>query len=215
MASRRRIVSAKIAEDAADLTFDIFGPAGEDGKQPVADTMTYNRTSIPDSLGPYLQMYGLAQIVSNRYNRLDEDATPADVRAAVSEVLDAVTAGTWTPGRVMGEREPTDLELAIAEATGTPISDLLDRIENEVQLDANGQPKLDGRGRKMRVFTQRVLDGLKDDPAVRPIYARLVAERAKRLQAAAKNKGGVSSLGKLFAAPSGEVSPEPEAVAAQ
>ena len=200
-AQRKRIVFNTIADDGADITFDILGPPNADGKQEVVDTVTYAFASVPANRAQWFALHGIAAVVSNRYRALDDDATPADVRASIEGTLSTITAGTWEPGRTFAERAPTDLELAIAEATNTPIADLLNRIENEVQLNADGTPKLDARGRKMRVFTQRVLDGLKDDPAVRPIYARLLAERAKRESAAAKAGGGTSKLSGLFASP--------------
>lgn len=205
MATRRKIVTARIAEDNSAVEFDIHGPADADGKFPVVDTLTFNATSLPEGREVWFALYGLSQVVSTRYNRLDDDATPADVRAAVAEILDAVRDNTWTPGRSFAERDPTDLELAIAEATGQPVADVMTQIADKVQVNEDGTPKLDARGRKMRVFTQRQLDLIAQDAQIKPILARLVAERAKRLQADARKGGGTNLLGSMFSA--GAVAP--------
>lgn len=90
----------------------------------------------------------------------------------------------------------------------------MEHVADDIQREPDGSPKLDKRGRTMRVFTQRVLASIAEDPAVKPVYARLVAERAKRLGAEAKStKGGESKLAGLFGQPT--PAPEPEAAAAQ
>lgn len=212
MATRRKIVTARIAEDNSAIEFDIHGPLdAATGKFPVVDGLTFNAASLPASREVWFALYGLSQIVANRYNRLDDDATPADVRAAVAEILDAVRADTWQPGRSFTERDPTDLELAIAEALGRDIREVMDDIENKVQTNEDGTPKLDKRGRQMRVFTQRMLDAIAADAKVKPILARLTAERAKRLQAEAKAGGGTDMLSSMF----GTSEAEPEQAAAQ
>lgn len=198
MATRRKIVTAKIAEDNSTVSFDIHGPADDAGKFPVVDTLDFAATSLPEGREVWFALYGLSQIVSNRYNRMDDDATPGDVRLAVLEVLDAVRDGSWTPGRSFVERDPTDLEMAIAEATGQPVADVMDRVENTFELAADGTPKLDKKGRRARVFNKRMLDSLAQDAKIKPILARLVAERAKRLSAEAKRGGGTDLLGSMF-----------------
>lgn len=198
---RRRVVTADIADDGSDLELNIHGPKDDAGKYPVVDGLTFNATSIPQERVNWFALYGIQQILSNRWNRLDEDATPADVRSALAEIIDAIADNTWTPGRTFAEREPTDLELAVAEATGLPVSQIMDDFENKVQLDEHGEPKLDKRGRKMRVFTQRMQDALANDAKIKPILARIVAERAKRLQAEAKRGGGSDLLGSMFGTP--------------
>ena len=215
MATRRKLVRSKIAPDGSAVTFDIFGPADSNGDQSVVSTLSFNVADIPADRLSWFAAYGYAQIGSNRYNKLsDEDATPDRVRRELDDLGTTVSNGTWTPGRVLADREPSDLELAIAEATGTPIADLLDRIENEVHLDEHGNPKRDKAGRVSKVFTKSVLTSLAEDPAVKPIYARLVAERAKRLSAEAKRGGTAgSALSGLFAART--VEQQPEAAAAQ
>lgn len=199
-ATRRRIVSAKIAETGDTVTYNIHGPADTDGKFPVVDAVEFSAASIPSDKLYWFALYGVSQVVSNAYNKLDDDVTPDDTRASVVNVLDEIEAGTWAPGRAgFAEREPTDLELAMAEVMGREVSDIMDHVDNDVQLDVDGSPKLDARGRKMRVFTKRMLDNIANDPAVKPVYARIVAERAKRLAAEAKSsKGGQSKLSGLF-----------------
>lgn len=216
MATRRKIVTARIADDNSAVEFDIHGPVDANGKFPVVDSLVFNATSLPQDRELWFALYGLSQIVSNRYNRMDDDATPDDVRAAVAEVLNAVRDGSWTPGRSFAEREPTDLELAIAEATGQPVREVIEQIETKLVLNDDGTPKLDKRGRTARVFNGRMLEALSQDAKIKPILARLVAERAKRLSAEAKRGGGTDLLGSMFAgapnpSPEGMVMPEAEA----
>lgn len=213
MPTRRKIVRATIADDGADVAYAVFGPADDTGKQTVADTLTFDVASIPIDRLHWFCLYGLSQVVSNQYNKLPDDATPATVRQTIAATLDAVRENTWTPGRSFAERDPTDLELAMAEAMGRDVREVMDHVENDVQRDDAGNPKLDKRGRMMRVFTQRTLDSIAEDPAVKPIYARIVAERAKRLQAEAKKGGGTSKLSGLFGpAPApATAAPEPDA----
>lgn len=203
MATRRRIVSAKIAEDAQSVAYNIHGPADADGKFPVIDTVSFSVDHIPADRLSWFALYGVSQVVSNAYNKLDDDVTPDDVRASVNAVLADIHAGTWAPGRTgFAEREPTDLELAMAEVMGRDVSEIMDHVDNDVQKNDDGTPKLDARGRQMRVFTKRMLDNIANDPAVKPVYARIVAERAKRLAAEAKSeRGGQSRLGSLFGTP--------------
>lgn len=209
MATRRRIVSAKIAETGDTVTYNIHGPADADGKFPVVDTVSFAVGNIPADKRDWFTLYGVSQVVSNSYNKLDDDVTPDDVRKSVCDVLDEIEAGTWAPGRAgFAEREPTDLELAMAEVMGREVSDIMDHVDNDVQTNEDGSPKLDARGRKMRVFTKRMLDNIANDPAVKPVYARIVAERAKRLAAEAKSsKGGQSKLSGLFGGSAPAVEP--------
>lgn len=212
MATRRRIVSAKISEDGTSVNYAIHGPADADGKFPVVDNVPFTVDHIPTDRLAWFALYGVSQVVSNAYNKLDDDVTPDEVRASVSDVLADIHAGTWAPGRAgFAEREPTDLELAMAEVMGRDVSDIMDHVDNDVQMDEHGQPKLDKRGRQMRVFTKRMLDNIANDPAVKPVYARIVAERAKRLAAEAKaDRGGQSKLGSLFGnVAAAEPQPEP------
>lgn len=216
MATRRKVVTARIADDLSAVEYDIHGPLNaETGKFPVVDTVRLPASAVPEDRQVWFMLYGVSQVLATRYNRLDEDATPGDVKIAVLEVLDAIADGTWAPGRSFAEREPTDLELAIAEATNTPVADIIDRIENTYEKNGDGTDKLDKAGRKSRVFNKRMLDALAQDAKIKPILARLVAERAKRLAADSK-KPGTDLLGSLFAPtpPASPREPVPETAAA-
>ena len=202
MADKRlRKVSASISDDGASVEYRIFGPAASDGKQPIADTTAFHADQLPQDRFNWFALYGLSQVVANAYNRPTVGDAPAEVLAVVNAVLADVASGEWSPGRQsFAEREPTDLELAMAEVMGRDIADVMEHVDEDIQRDDTGAPKLDKRGRTMRVFTKRMLDSIADDPAVKPVYARIVAERAKRLTAEAKaGKTGVSKLGGLFA----------------
>lgn len=207
---RRKIVTADIADDGADMVLSLHGPVDSDGKFPVVDSLTFNETSIHSDLVRWFAMNGVKDILSNIWNRPDEDATPQSIRASLQKVLDAITDGSWEPGRSFVERDPTDLELAIAEATGQSVSAVIDRIENEYERDEHGELKLDKAGRKSRVFNKRMLDALANDVKIKPILARLTEERAKRLKAEAKSGGGRDLLGSIF----GSVEPAAQDVAA-
>lgn len=198
MATRRKIVTAQVSEDLSAVAFAIHGPVDAAGKFPVVDVLTFLATDLPEGREVWFALYGLSQVVSNRYNRMDDDATPSDVRLAVLEVLDAVRDGSWTPGRSFAERDPTDLELAIAEATNQPIADVMDRIENTFEKNEDGTLALDKKGRRSRVFNKLMLNNLEQDAKIKPILARLVAERAKRLATEAKRGGGSDLLGSMF-----------------
>jgi hypothetical protein len=218
MAEKRlRKVSARIADDGSSVEYAIFGPASEDGKQPVADTTAFHADQLPQDRFNWFALYGLSQVVANAYNRPSVGDTPTEVLAVVNAVLADVASGEWSPGRQsFAERDPTDLELALAEVMGQSVDDVMKHVDEDLQTNDDGSPKLDKRGRTMRVFTKRMLDDLADDPAVKPVYARIVAERAKRLSAEAKaGKSGVSKLGGLFAPAQSSEPAAAEAVAAQ
>jgi hypothetical protein len=217
MAEKRlRKVSASISDDGTSVEYKIFGPASEDGKQSVADTTAFQASQLPQDRYAWFALYGLSQVVANAYNRPSVGDTPAEVLAVVNAVLADVASGEWSPGRQsFAERDPTDLELAMAEVMGRTVEDIMEHVDEDLQKNDDGTLKLDKRGRSMRVFTKRMLDSIADDPAVKPVYARIVAERAKRLTAEAKaGKTGASKLGGLFAAPTAAAS-EPVAAAAQ
>jgi len=216
MADKRlRKVSAKIADDGSAVEYYIYGPAGEDGKQSVVTTTRLDAALVPTDRLQWFALHGVSQIVANAYNRPTVSDDPAEVLKIVNAVLADIASGEWSPGRhSFAEREPTDLELAMAEVMGRDVADVMKHVEEDVQLDDNGAPKLDKKGRQMRVFTKRMLETIAEDPAVKPVYARIVAERAKRLQAEAKaGKGGESKLGSLFGSPQ-PVEPQPEPAAA-
>lgn len=210
-ATRRKVVTSRIAEDGSAVSYDIHGPLDPaTGKYPVVDTINYPATAVPENRQVWFMLHGISQVLASRYNRLDDNATPGDVKLALLEVLDAISDGSWSPGRSFAEREPTDLECAIAEATGQSVSDIIDQIENTFEKNEDGTIKItrtkDGKERRHRVFNQRMLDALAEDAKIKPILARLTAERAKRLQAEAK-KGGTDLLDTMFTA--ANVSPPP------
>ncbi len=215
--TRLRKVSASIASDGAEVTYSVFGPADATGKQPVVSTTALRADQIPPARLTWFALHGVSQVVANSYNRPSVSDDPAEVLAIVNTVLADIVSGVWSPGsRAPTEREPTDLELAMAEVMGRSVEDIIEHINDDIERNADGSPKLDARGRTKRVFTKTLLAEIANDPAIKPVYARLVTERAKRLGAEAKSaKGGESKLAGLFgpAAPAAE--PVPEAAAAQ
>jgi hypothetical protein len=216
MAEKRlRKVSAVIAEDGTSVEYRTFGPADSNGHQAVVDTTAMHADQIPHDRLNWFALYGISQVVANGYNRPTVGNDPVEVLAVVNAILADIASGEWSPGRQsFAERDPTDLELALAEVMGQSVDDVMKHVDEDLQTNDDGSPKLDKRGRTMRVFTKRMLDDLADDPAVKPVYARIVAERAKRLSAEAKaGKAGVSKLGGLFA-PAVTDTPTPETAAA-
>ncbi len=215
MADKRlRKVSASISDDGSSVEYRVFGPADDTGKQPVADTTAFRADQLPSDRYAWFALYGLSQVVANAYNRPSVGDTPAEVLAVVNSVLADVASGEWSPGRSGGftEREPTDLELAMAEVMGRSVDDIIAHINDDIERNADGSPKLDARGRTKRVFTKTLLAEIANDPAIKPVYARLVTERAKRLGAEAKSaKGGESKLAGLFGTPAPAAEPVPAA----
>lgn len=213
MADKRKLTRIRLTGIADGIaSFNIYSPHFDaEGKQTVDRQKTFNYAALHDSLIPTLALQGVASALSNRHNRLDE-WTPAIISDVFDKLVAELSDGTWTPGRTWDEREPTDLELAVAEATGQDIAAVMRDFDERIVLNADGTPKLDKRGHKSRVFTKTMQDNLAKDPAIRPILARLADERAKRLRAEAKSASDApSTLGSLFAAPAAE----PQAEAAQ
>lgn len=186
MSTRRKTVSATINEDNTAVTFKLYTRPDDAGNQSVAETVSVTLDDIAPRYRDYFILLGFNTLFSNRYNRLDNpDAT--DTCKCFDDFASAVRDGTWEPGtRAVGDSEPDDIVVAIAEATGQPVHVIQDRIDNELQKNPDGTPRVDKRGRNMRVFNAAMLAKIADDPKVKPILARLSAERAKRLTAEAK-----------------------------
>lgn len=199
-AKTKRLRTVSLAKIEAGVAhFNIYArELGADGKQAVAAVQQVPFDDIHETLRPTLALIGFNSVWANRYNRLD-DPTPAAVLESLKPLYEAIHDGSWTPGRVFDERDPTDAELAIAEATGKSVSDIMDMFENTYEMNPDGSPKVDKAGRRSKVWTAKVIEQACNDPRVKPIYARLVNERAKRLSAEAK-KGGAENtlLGGLF-----------------
>lgn len=186
MSTRRKTVSATINEDNNAVAFKIYTRPDDAGNQSVAETVNVSLADISKRYHNYFTLLGFNTLFSNRYNRLD-NPDAAEVRKCYDEFATAIFNGTWEPGtRAVGDSEPDDIVVAIAEATGQPVHVIQDRIDNELQKNEDGTPRVDKRGRNMRVFNAAMLAKIADDPKVKPILARLSAERAKRLSAEAK-----------------------------
>jgi hypothetical protein len=199
--TRRRTVSTTLAEDGQSAAFAIYTRPAADGTQHIAETVTFPVADVHADLLSTFALMGFATAWSNRFQRLDNPHA-SDVRRSFDEFVAIVKDGTWQPGRAIGEGEPTDLELAIAEATGQPVHVIQKRIEEDVVRTPDGQPVLDARGRHKRIFTKAYLEAIANDPKVKPIYARIVAERARRLAAEAKaDKRDTSTVVDLFGSP--------------
>jgi hypothetical protein len=198
---RLRVVALDRIENGV-AHFNVFSrDLDAEGKQPIAAVQEVPYTDIHETLRETMALLGFASVWSNRYGRLDAPS-PAEVLESLKPLYEAIHDGTWTPGRAFEERDPTDIELAVAEATSKPVADIMEMFENTFSKNIDGTFVLDKRGHKSRVYTKRVLDQFAEDPRIKPILARIVSERAKRLSADAK-RGGTenSALNSLFAAP--------------
>jgi len=190
---RLRTVSLVKIEDGV-AHFNIFSrELDANGKQTVAAVQQVLFEDIHPDLRAPLALVGFNSVWANRYNRLD-DPSPEAVLESLKPLYEAIHDGSWSPGRVFDERDPTDAELAIAEFTGRSVSDIMDAFENTYEKNADGTDKTDKRGHRSKVWTAKVIAEAVNDPRVKPIYARLVAERAKRLSAEAKKGGTENSL---------------------
>ena len=198
---RRKTVRVAPEDDYSAVTLTLYDrPA--DGEQRVHATVAFDISTIPPALVPAFLTRGFTETFANIYNRLD-DPSGEDLVECYTRFAASVKDGTFTPGRSY-ESEPTDLELAIAEATGQPVHLVQQTIEDTLarpKLSADGvTPLRDKAGRIVHQYRRAdVLKSLSTDPAVQPILARLTAERARRMASDAKKAHGQpSALTSIF-----------------
>lgn len=199
--AKRKIARSTIADGKA--VFTIFGAPNDDGEQLPAAKLAFDPTDVhADVLGNLISM-GFAAAFQSAYQRFrDEDVDPAATSDLFDKLLASVKDGSWQPGRAVGEDEPDDIVLALAEATGRPIHIVQEDIEGRMKKDAAGNLIRDKRGRTRRFFDAKMLEALGKDPKVAPIMARLAKERAERMakDTRGKKQNGASKLDGLFGA---------------
>lgn len=216
MPKKVRRSSLDLSDDRQTLSISVFNPPEDDAEDGAPQTVFEKVGVAFDAINPALvstfALLGLAEAFRNRTNGLDAPLG-ADLRKQLDDLLAEVKSGDFKPGRSLAEREPTDIELALAEATGQPIHLIQKDVEERLVRDAEGNPKRDARNRTQRVFTKRALDALASDPRIKPIMARLARERADRLARDMRGKkadDSTSKLGAMF-----EIVPQATAEAAQ
>ena len=178
MSERLKIADQKINPDGT-ITFHVFGPAGEDGKQHVAGNFIYNLSSFKPDLLAYLAARGFGTIAAGQYTKAG-----SDVKQVVDAVFADMSAGTWTPGRHFGSAEPSAFVEALAQLTNTPIPLVLEDMENKTK------------------WTKSYTAVVRRDPRVAAAVAKIEKARAETAERAAREaaKGKTSSLdlGGLF-----------------
>ena len=198
---RRKTVRVAPEEDYSAVTLTLYDRP-VDGEQKVYSTVSFDLATIHPSLIASQLCRGFTETFANIYNRL-EDPTGEELLDCYTKYAASIKDGTFSPGRSY-ESEPTDLELAIAEATGQPVHLVQQTIEDTLarpKLSADGvTPLRDKAGRIVHQYRRTdVLKSLSTDPAVQPILARLTAERARRMAADAKKAHGQpSALTSIF-----------------
>lgn len=201
---RLKIVSADLS--ASPPSFNIYGPDRDaSGKQTVASTYHLDLDAVFHGDARMIALFvtqGFHAVASNAYTRMD-NPTPEGVLQVFEKLAASIKDGTWSPGRSLGEKEPTDIVLAIAEATGQTVDAVQTRIDTELVRLPNGEPKLSSNGRTQRVFTDTMLSNIAKDPKVAPIMARLARERADKMAKAAKDiaKSPTNGALDMFAPP--------------
>lgn len=184
MATRTKIVSANFD----DHTLRVWDAPNADGDQQVHSLYSPETGKFPEDIQATLRFIGFQSVASNFYTRLD-NASPENVRAVLDKVAASMADGTWEPGRQFAASEPTDIELAIAEAKNLPVHVVQEDIETRMKLGTDGQPERDQRGRTKRVFTKKVLDAIAKDPKIAPILARIAQERARAVRKDGQDTG--------------------------
>lgn len=208
---RLKIVSADLS--ASPPSFNIYGPDRDaSGKQLVASTYSLDLDAVFHGDARMIALFvtqGFHAVASNAYTRMD-NPTPGGVLQVFNKLAASIADGSWSPGRALGEKEPTDVVLAIAEATGQTVDAVQTRIDTELVRLPSGAPKLSSNGRTQRVFTDTMLANIAKDPKVAPIMARLARERADKMAKAAKDiaKGPTNGALDMFAPPQAETQQE-------
>lgn len=206
MPTRTKIASQSITD--AVLVLSCYGPPDEGGKQHIVDTLNFNLHGLASDMLETLAAVGLGRIIEGRYNRanLDNPDVPAIARA----IWESIAAGEWAPGHRDSESEPTDLQVALAEVTGTPVHVIQQHFDEDMQKDSAGNLIRTKAGKTLRLFNKAYQARLAADPEVAVVLARIEREKAQRRIAEAKRAGASAGLVKgLFG------SPGPQAAAAE
>jgi hypothetical protein len=209
--ARTRIASQKV--DGSKNTFSIYGePHPETDLQSIVDTITLDVCDYPADTMLTLAAVGVGRVCEGRWNRKDANNASTIIRAVHEEMK----AGTWTPGRVFEEREPDDLTLALAEVQKVPVHLVQQEMDTRMKYIevstgkfVSGTPDeaaghrlyKDAKGRPHKYFDKALKDELTTHPAVAPVLARLIRERAARMTAAARTAKSGPDLSGLFGTP--------------
>lgn len=189
MPDEKQTKTRRATTDLEAGTVTVYGPPGDDGKPVVFKVISLGDPSTwNDKTRNMAAWYGAAYIAQNSYNRHD-NPTPEQVVETVEKTLAALADGTWTPGRTFGFGEQPDIVHALAEYYKVPLHVMAEDIENRIVRGEDGEPVKDAKNRNKRVFTKAVLEHLAQEPAIRPIMARLAKERADRLAKEAREAG--------------------------
>jgi len=208
---KNKRMQVSIATDGVEATF--YSEPNEDGSQAVAGSIKRDLSAVMPRYGAYLAMRGYADLLSQRLG----GRCGAERFEAEQALWASLRDGTYDPSAVgrggAQPKAPSDFAVALAEwiNDGRSAHDFQEDIETRLQVDGEGNPRLDARGRQMRYFTQAAIAKLvSETPEVARIMARLGEERAKRLRADARHaEAGGDRVKALFGGP------EPVAAAAQ
>lgn len=202
MADKRRRTVATTYSDDNTVSLTFYSRPDDMGAQAAADTAQFAAADIHESLQVRLMLIGVNSIFANAYNKLD-NPDAADVRKVYDDFIRTMKDGSWQPGRQF-ESEPSDLELALAEATAKPLHVVQNWIEEQlalVQKNPDGSIVKDKGGRIVKVHRKSVFEAkIAADPRVKPILARLMRERAAKLAAEARSdkSAPADNFGGLF-----------------
>ena len=183
----------QVSEDGS-LKVNIYGPAGADGKQPVAKVVTYDTTKLPKKMLAYCAAKGLGFYMAGRYAG-DEVENAADVEEACNTLYAEMELGRFIPGRAGGDARPTPFLEALTEFLGKSHPGItLEQVIAQIAAD------------KVR-FSPGNLGKMAKFPAVAAITARIERERAadkeRKAKAAIKDAPEMDLAG-LFDAPPAE-----------
>lgn len=189
MSDRKKRMTAEYRSDGAHFT--IYND-GEPDHQTVAAEVHRDVAGAPSlaQYRPHLLGRGYGDVLSQRGNK----HFGADLVAIEQKLWHDMTTGAWQPELGRGGREPSQpspLAFAISEVTGkrTP-SEIQDDLDTRIQLNEDGSPRRDARGRTMRVWTEAAKAKLLVDyPQVAVVVARIEREHADKLAREAKAAG--------------------------
>jgi hypothetical protein len=180
-----KIKAASVSVKDGNPVFSIFGPP-VDNKQAVVGEHVADMTAIAEkqpALYKHCAAVGFAALAQQRYTAKQGDKRP-DVVVEVNRLHELMRAGTWTPGRMAGEKQPSPLVEAMAELSGVPIHVIEERMKDK------------------SIFSKSKVAELRYDPTIAAKVAEINKKRAEAQAAAAKAAGKGQAkrvdLGSLF-----------------
>jgi hypothetical protein len=186
---RRKTVAVRF-DDAGNALLSLYtAPDAVTGEQGVAEVITLTPAAVHDGLVDAFTLRGVINTFSNIYNRIDNPGA-SDLRREWDKFIATVTDGTWTPGRTMGDAEPDDIVVALAEVSGQPVHVVQAKIDEMLEQPKveNGSPKRDAKGRIVHVWSKaKLYTALENsDPRVKIALSKILADRAKAMAADAR-----------------------------